>query len=821
MQATPFSTASGGFLMSYRALLFAAASAATLWAGAAAAQTTTSDVEELVVTGSRAEGRSRLDTLAPVDVISADALSKQGTSTELAQALANLTPALDFPRPAITDGTDHVRPATLRGLAPDQTLVLVNGMRGHVSALVNVNGSIGRGSTAFDLNTIPTVSVEQVEVLRDGASAQYGSDAIAGVINIRLREARSGGGVTANYGIYNTHYTVSRGNRTSRDGLTESVAAWQGLPLGDTGFLTVSGEWLMRHPTNRADYANGAALPAYGRPIVLGRYGDPKVDSYTLYANAGMPLNETWEAYGYAGYQHRDTNAAATARAYNNANNVPAVYPGGFLPQIETKIVDYSIQGGVRGEIAGFKTDLGATYGKNDLDYHTVNSINASFGANSPRSFYAGNLNYDQLVVNLNFSKPLEFGLVAPTNLAFGLEYRHEGFEIGAGEPASYSLGPDTTKAGVSQGFPGFRPSNEVDVTRHNWSAYVDLEGKLTEKLGFDVAGRYEDYSDFGSKATGKFSARYDFSDVVALRGSISSGFKAPALQQQFFTYTSTNNTLVGTTFQLIEVGTFPVSSPVARALGATPLEPETSMNYSLGAVVRSGNFELTVDAYQIDIENRIVLSENLPNTNTPPATAAAITALLAPFNISAARFFINGVDTTTKGVDIVARYRMVTDAIGRFDYTLAANFNNTNVTKTPGLPTLTSLPQPQFLFDRGNVLSYERGTPDRKIVGTVDWSFGDFGATLKATDYESVLIPNNNSAFDYSTGRHTLWDAEVRYTMDMGVGLALGINNMFDEYPNFTPGTINSPTGSIGFPSYSPFGFNGRFLYGRLSYNW
>jgi len=809
--------------MNYRHVLFAAVSAATLLssAAAAAAEAAAVNVEELVVTGTRTEGRSRLDTLAPVDVITADALTKQGNSTELAQALANLTPALDFPRPAITDGTDHVRPVTLRGLAPDQTLVLVNGMRGHVSALVAVNTSIGRGSTAFDLNTIPTISIEQVEVLRDGASAQYGADAIAGVINVRLREAREGGGATAMYGIYNSRVITSRGQRDANDGLTESIAAWQGLPIGEKGFLTVSGEWVLRHPTNRSDYTNLSALPAYGRQIVIGRFGDPKVDSYTVYANAGVPLGETWEAYGYAGYQHRDTNAAATARAYNNANNVPAVYPGGFLPAIETKIIDYSVQGGVKGDLAGWNVNLSANYGKNDLDYRTVNSINASFGAASKTEFDAGSLTYDQTIVDLGLTRPFEVGLVAPLNVALGLEYRHEAFEIGAGEPASYSLGPDTTKAGVSQGFPGFRPSNEVDVSRHNWSAYVDLEGKLTDQLEFDLAGRYEDYSDFGSKATGKASARYDVSEAFAFRGSISSGFKAPALQQQYFTYTSTNNTLVGTSFQLIEVGTFPVSSPVAKALGATPLEPETSMNYSLGLVWRSGPFELTVDAYQIDIKNRIVLSENLPNTNTPPATAAAITALLAPFNISAARFFINGVNTTTKGLDVVGRYRLATDGIGQFDFTLAANFNDTNVTKTPDLPTITTLPEPAFLFDRGNVLTYEKGTPQSKLVGSVDWEFGNAGVTWKATHYASVLTPNNNPTFDYSTGDAWLMDLELRYQLPMNVGAAFGINNMFDKYPNFTPGAINSPTGSIGFPSFSPYGFNGRFLYGRLSVNW
>jgi iron complex outermembrane receptor protein len=815
--------------MKYRAFLFAAVSVASLWGGVSVAQTAPSgstqvaanEVEEVVVTGSRAVGRSRLDTLAPVDVIGAGSLARQGVSTELAQALSNLTPALDFPRPAITDGTDSVRPAVLRGLDPDQTLVLVNGMRGHVSALVNVNGSIGRGSTEFDLNTIPTVAVNQVEVLRDGASAQYGSDAIAGVVNVRLREARSGGGATANYGIYNTDVTTSRGDRHAHDGLTESVAAWQGLPLGKDGFLTLSGEYVLRHPTNRSDYTNITALPAYGRQIVIGRYGDPLVRQGTIYANAGLPLNDTWSLYGDAGYQNRKSTSAATARAYNNSGNVPAVYPGGFLPKIRADINDYTVQGGVKGDVGGYHVDLGGNWGRNTLAYRTIDSINASFGAASPHDFRAGELDYDQWLINLNVSRAYDIGLVAPLNVAGGVEYRHEAFAIKAGEPASYTLGPDTTKAGVSQGFPGFRPANALSVNRHNWAGYLDVEGKLTDKLGFDVAGRYEDYSDFGSKATGKVSARYDFSPVFGLRGSVSSGFRAPALQQQYFTYTSTNNTLVGNTFQLIEVGTFPVSSPVSVALGAKPLRPETSMNYSLGAVVRKGPFELTVDAYQIDLKNRIVLSESLPNNNTPASSTAIITGILQPLGISQARFFINGVNTTTKGVDVVARYRLDTDAAGLFDLTVAGNYNHTKVTKTPSLNNLSALPQPAFLFDRGNVLTLERGTPRHKVVANVDWTLGDFGATVKATNYGNVLIPNNTASFDYNTGAATLVDFEGRYTFHKTVGLALGVTNVFDKYPHPTPGIVNTPTGSIGFPSYSPYGFNGRFLYGRISYNW
>jgi iron complex outermembrane receptor protein len=810
-------------LMTQRVLLFAATSAVALMlAEPAFAQATPGpEVEELVVTGTRTAGRVRLDTIAPVDVISDQALARGGSSAELAQSLANLTPAIDFPRPAISDGSDHVRPATLRGLAPDQTLVLINGMRGHVGALVNVNSSIGRGATAFDLNTIPTVALDRVEVLRDGASAQYGADAIAGVINLRLREAREGGSLSLNYGIYDTEVITSRGKRNANDGLYESVAAWQGLPLGAEGFLTISGEYVLRHPTNRSDFADPVALPAYGRPIVLGRYGDPRVESYTLYANAGLPLNEVWSAYGYAGYQHRESNSAATARAYNNANNVPSVYPGGFLPQIETDIDDYNLQGGVKGELAGFRVDLGASYGKNELDYRTVNSINASFGSASPTNFYSGSLTYDQWLVNLNVSKPFDVGLVEPLNIAFGLEYRRESFQIGAGEPASYSLGAaDPTKAGVAQGFPGFKPSNEVDENRHNWSAYIDAEGKLTEALSFDIAARFEDYSDFGSKTTGKIAGRYDFSESFGLRGAVSSGVKSPALQQQFFTYVSTNNVPTAAGFQLIEIGTFPVNSPIARALGSKPLEPETAINYSLGMVYRAGAFELTIDAYRIELENRIVLSENLPNTNTPAITAAAINAILAPFGVSGARFFINGVDTTTEGVDMVARYRL-DFGISRLDLTAAANFNTTEVTKIPALPSLSTLPQAAFLFDRGNVRAFEKGTPERKIVLSADWTRKNLGATVKVTNYDSVILSQNNPLQDVQTGGSTLVDLEARYNLDMGLRLAVGANNVFDEYPNATPGAINAPTGSIGFPQFSPFGFNGRFLYARLSYDW
>ena len=787
-------------------------------------------LEEIVVTGTRTVGRSRLDTIAPVDVITGETLSRQGTGGELASALAAQTPSINFPRPAISDGSDHVRPATLRGLAPDQTLVLINGQRGHISALVNVNGSLGRGAAAFDLNTVPAVTLQTVEVLRDGASAQYGSDAIAGVVNLRLREADHGGGITLSHGRYDTEFTTARRTREAQDGEQTTLSGWVGLPLFGDGFLTVSGEAQKRESTNRADSidvpqttVNG--VPLYPAGTVIGRFGDPDVESQSLWFNAAKPLSGGWTAYAFGGVQNKETESAATARAANNTNNVAAVYPLGFVPLIATHINDYNLYGGLKGPAYGIDWDISASWGRNALDYRVNNTINASFGVNSLRSFRAGGLEYEQATFAIDGVRPLDVGLVEPLNLAFGAEYRTEEFVQSAGQLQSYNRNPGSSQGGGAQGFPGFSPANAIDRDRSNWGAYVDLEGKLTEAFSFGVAGRYEDYSDFGDQFTGKVSARYDFSPMFALRGAVSTGFRAPALQQQYFSYIATNlvTTVVGgvPTTNLIQSGTFRVDDPVSRALGATPLEAETSVNYSLGGVFRTGGFELTVDAYQIEVSDRIILSENLGPTRPSQSalTTAAVLAIIQPLGVTSARFFTNGLETTTQGIDVVGRYRLPTD-LGRFDFTLAANFNDTAVDSVPGIPLVSIPVSPNFLFDRANILAFEEATPHTKVVGSVDWSYDALSVTARATYYESVLIANNVSTLDYSTGDDTLIDVEARYDFPMGVALAVGVNNVTDEYPNFTPMNLNPPTGSVGFPQYSPYGFNGRFVYGRISYS-
>ena len=796
---------------SYRLLLLAAASGAVL-AGAtpALAQTAPQDpetgVEDVIVTGTRVPNRSRLDTLSPVDVVTAEDLQNRGT-TELAAALAQSVPSLTFQRPAVTDGTDSVRPATLRGLSPDQTLVLVNGARRHASALVNVNGSVGRGSAAVDLNTIPTGALDRIEVLRDGASAQYGSDAIAGVINLRLREADSGGGATFTAGQYDTSVETARTERDEQDGASLTASAWQGFALGDDGFLTLSAELVSRDPTNRSDLD-----PRVTPNAITARFGDPEVDQWTVFANAGKPLGNGWEAYGWAGYQDRDSESAAFPRLANNTNNVPALYPDGFLPLIAINSQDLSLAAGARGVIGGWDADFNLVYGRNALDFRTENSLNATYGAASPTSFDSGALIYDQLVFGADLTRQYEVGLYAPLNVAIGLEARREGYEIEAGQPESYNRGPlggNTTLAGGAQGFVGFQPSNEVDEDRTAVGVYLDVEAPVTDKLTIAGAVRFEDYSDFGNSTTGKLSARYDFTPAFALRGSVSTGFRAPSLQQSYFTSTAS----VVQNGVVVETGTFPATSPVAVVLGAEPLDAETSVNYTFGTVIRLGDFDLTVDAYRIEIEDQIVLSENINRSFSPQ-----VASLLDPLGVQAARFFLNGVDTTTQGVDIVGRYRLGTEAHGDWDFTVAANFNDVEVTR---IPTSSSVLNPvPPLFARSRIETIQQGTPDTKVSANADWSYGRWGLTARATHYGDVVQPGSTPANDYSTGEKTVADFEGRFQATERVALTVGVDNAFDEYPDAVPEALNS-NGVLGFPFYSPFGFNGRFVYARLSLNW
>ena len=773
-------------------------------------------LSEIIVTGTRTTGRTRLDSVAPVDVLSAETLGQQGT-TELAEAMSTLAPSLDFPRPAVTDGTDHVRPATLRGLAPDQTLVLVNSKRRHPSALVNINSSVGRGSAAVDLNAIPMAAVERIEVLRDGASAQYGSDAIAGVINIQLRQAREGGAVSLTYGKYDTSVQSTLAGYDKSDGRTFTGSGWLGFGLGADGFLTVSAEYRDRNPTSRGDLDPRLIVPA-----VDSRYGDPETRDVTVYLNAGAPLGGTWSAYGWAGYQNRDGAAAATPRVGNNAtspnvNNDPRLYPNGFLPVITTNVDDIALAFGARGSIAGWDSDVSLVYGRNAIDYgveKTLNGALVNLASPTPTqtTFDAGGLEYDQITFNFGMVRGFDVGLSSPLNVALGLEARRESFEISAGEPNSYGPVPPATpvRPGTTpgaQGFPGFQPSDAAETNgahRRALGAYVDVETQFTDKFRGSAAVRAEDYDDFGSNVSGKIAGRFDFTPQFALRGAVSNGFRAPGVQQQYFSSTATN--FIGATS--VQTRTLPVASKdpntvaLLAALGAKQLDPEKSRNYSLGAVIRTGGFEATIDAYRIDIDDRIVLTENIT---------------LGGGN--AARFFTNGVDTETKGIDAVLRYTQQLKSAGTLGLTLSGNHNNTDVKRRP-----TTAPNGQLLFNNANLIILQGATPDNKISFITDWShpapFGRIGASVKATRYGDITDPGTqaNGALQYEVAGRTLVDLEARGTFGFGINLALGVDNVFDQYPNPTPTSgVQNNNGLLGFSRFSPYGFNGRFVYARF----
>lgn len=479
-------------------------------------------------------------------------------------------------------------------------------------------------------------------------------------------------------------------------------------------------------------------------------------------------------------------------RALDN-RNVIQIYPDGFLPISAPDVTDYSAAIGYAWTAGSWDLDASLVYGYNEMQFTIENTLNRSLGTASKTVFDAGGFEVA--------------ALASPLNVAIGIEARRDNYSITAGEPDSYRNGGvllnGAPTASGSQVFPGFRPANEVDEDRTAVGAYVDVEANLTDKLLASAAVRAEDYSDFGSNVSGKLAVRYDFTENFALRGAAQNGFRAPSLQQQYFATTSTNF-INGVPF---DITTFPVSDPVAIALGAKPLDAEKSVNGSLGAVFRVDALSVTIDAYRINIDDRIVLSENLTQANVRNFLTSQ-----GFIGIGGGRFFINGVDTETTGVDIVATFPVRTEAVGRFDFTLGANFNRTKVTRVPTTAPLAALSPSPVLFDRVNVLTFEKGTPDDKFTAQVNWSLGGWSATLRATQYGEVLDPGTTEALDFRLPSATLVDLEGRYSFNDRIKVAIGAENLFDEYPEaFLP--ARNTTGNTPFSNYSPFGRSGPFL--------
>ncbi|MBB3225310.1 TonB-dependent receptor plug domain-containing protein [Pseudoduganella umbonata] len=771
----------------------------------------------VVVLGSRSAARTALDTAAPVGLINVKDMQTAGP-LELGKLLQSLDPSFNFSSTFISDGTDIIRPATLRSLGPDQLLVLINGKRRHQQALVNVQQTVGRGSAGTDINAIPLSAIHHIEVLRDGAAAQYGSDAIAGVINIVLKS-----------NVNETQVSGQVGTTSEGDGDMISGSVNRGWALGtDGGFINVSVEGRRRNETNRAGLDTARTDP----PRVTQRIGDSDAKDAYLWANAALPAGRGGEFYAFGGASKRKGDSSGFFRAAGDDRTVPEVYPEGYLPNIRTTVKDASLAVGYRFDLPSeWKADVSVNHGRSELAFNEKNTINVSYWyeprptgggiyGESPLAADTGTLKFNQTTFNADLKGPVAKGVFFAT----GFEWRRDGYEIEAGDPVSYQYGrtnnpaiqiltpAGTVAASGTQGFPGYTPSTAVDEGRHNIALYGDVEWRALDTLLLTGAVRYEKYSDFGNTTTGKVTARWDPSKQVGVRGSFSSGFRAPGVQQAFYSSVSTNLNAEGV---LTETLTARQDSPVTRALGIAPLKEETSRNASFGLVLRPvPNFSLTADVYQIKIKDRIVFS----STIAPEAGGGPIANVLVPLKVGQAQFFTNAVDTKTRGIDIVAEH---TSRWTGSTLVLSGQlgFNKTEVT---GRHSTSSILTGEQLFDASQVTLIEHGQPRKHHVLSADYTMGKWNGNVRANYYGEVQGQGFTPGFIQTWEGKWIADMTLRYNFTKKLGLQLGVNNVFDTYPTEWDKTRAAPFPQLGFThcwETCPFGINGRSMYVRADY--
>ncbi|RNF82631.1 TonB-dependent receptor plug domain-containing protein [Montanilutibacter psychrotolerans] len=756
-------------------------------------------LDSISVLGSRRVDRSsETSTPVPVDVIPMAEQAESGAQFDLAQSLQYAAPSFNSTRQTGADGADLVDGAALRGLGSDQTLVLVNGKRHHTVSLVNIYGARNRGNTGTDLNAIPLLAIDRVEVLRDGAAAQYGSDAIAGVMNIALKR-RPGCEAVFGYGEY------SRG-----DGENWLASSYCGVEFSMGGGLSVTGEWQDRGRSDRSE--------PKGSPRII---GDSEVQNRSLFLNGDLPLGEAADLYFTAGMQNRDASSAAFARGGIGSDDIPsrnspAMYPDGFVPFIDGVLNDRYTIVGARGDVGNWHFDLSHTFGYNELRYQINGTLNASIanldllngGAGiSPTSFDAGGFSFQQNTTNLDVSRYFD-SVLSGFNVAFGLEQREERYRIRAGEAGSYL---DYDGAGVggnpgSQGFPGFQPSDVTDSKRDSWAAYADVEIDFTERLMMAAAVRYEDYSDFGQTTNGKLAMAFRATDDLLLRGSVSTGFRAPSLQQKYFSSTITDF-ISG---EPVDVVIASNGSALAQAAGIPNLTEETSTGATLGVTwTPRENLSLTLDAYRIDIDDRIVLSGDFDNTDP------LIGPILDDLGVGLARFFFNSVDTRTQGVDLTVSHDMDLWG-GKLKSYLGANYSKTEVTQVNTPPALAG--REETLLSERDRLFVENGAPRSKAVLGFDYAYGAWEGGIKVIHFgEQTLgtfsgtaagVPNQHYAAKTSA------DVSLGYNFSEKAKFTIGAANVFDVFPT-RQNPDETDNGHV-FESVQ-FGLNGAAYFARL----
>nr|WP_297789051.1 TonB-dependent receptor [uncultured Allomuricauda sp.] len=853
------------------------------------------ELENVVVVGSRNANRTATDTPVPVDVLDVTELTQSAPQVTVTEILNYAAPSFTSNPQTISDGTDHIAPASLRGLGPDQVLVLINGKRRHKTGLVNVNGTFGRGSVGTDMTTIPSNSISRIEILRDGAAAQYGSDAIAGVINIVLKKSVNELQVDINTGA---NFTSEHSPQKTIDGEKVSLGLNYGLPIGkDGGFINFTGNFNFRGYTNRMQEWEGsifnaynsiervAAADSYDTSLLLDddltdifqyattagialngdetkeelqdilsadvteaellarglersdfnmRVGQSKLRGAQFFANLSIPVDENLEIYGFGGLSFKNGNAAGFYRLPNQSRSYTPAYPNGFLPEINSNIVDKSAALGIKGMLGDWNVDFSNSYGRNEFLYRVTNSNNASLVNSTPFEANSGGFNYSENTTNFDMSRFFE-DTMAGLNIAFGAEYRVENYAIVAGEEASYTqyntLGnphdptdPDSevptdffgnSRPGGIQVFPGFKPDNEVNAFRNTIAGYFDVEADFTESILLSGAVRYENFSDFGGTLNFKLATRLKISENFNFRGGGQTGFRAPSLHQ--IHYSSTSTLFVDGIPN--EVGIFPNTSRVARLLGIEPLKEETSIGATAGFTARvpSANLKFTLDGYLININDRVILTGQFGDNGN-----AELANLFQQANATQAAFFANSVDTQTMGLDFVVDHRAnISDHVSLTN-TLAFTFSETSVEKVKVPEAIANAGLSDTYFDPTSRIYLESAVPTTKgnlshtlKVGE-NWNFflrnGYFGEVREATNEIDPTI-------DYTFGAKIITDLTIGYNFTKSATLTIGANNLLDVYPDKNDPAFRSSGRFIYSRRSVQFGQNGRYVFGRLTF--
>ncbi|MFD1103348.1 TonB-dependent receptor plug domain-containing protein [Sphingobium olei] len=816
--------------------------------GMAPAPEPVEDSTPIIVTGTRTTTRTVAESLAPIDVLGQKDLEASGKQS-VRDLLGTLVPSINVSNNG-AGASWAVRTLSLRGLGGDQLLVLVNGKRRHNSATLFINGSVQNGQSPPDLDLIPGNAISRIEVLRDGASAQYGSDAIAGVVNVILKNDTSGGAA------------LTLGSTADNGGWQGRIQADQGFSLGpDGGYVHISGDAVLQDntvvagsPIACAGPANCTGLNAWYPSVnrvadprntsvnrYRAKYGQPQVIGGNIGYDAMLPVGDAFELYSFGTASKRHAAGWLTYRLPAANNNIYTTYPEGYIPRIHVRDEDYQVALGLRGEIgSGVNFDLSSSYARDKVGYSQTTTLNPSLGTASPTTMYLGNIQFDEWVTNLDLTKEFDLGLAKPVALAVGAEYREDTFHIRPGEPASYINGGYRFPAGHhlagqfaagigSQGVSGFPPEGSGKWSRNNWSAYVNIEGAIVEGVEFGLAGRHEDYSDFGTTDTGKASIRIEPVRGIALRGTASTGFRAPTLQQQHYASASTIGVVINGENVLRPVQALPVDSPAARALGAVPLKPEKSTNFSAGIVLTPApNLNLTVDAYQIKVKDRILLSETLQG----PAVVNILRANGIQ-EVFGALIFSNAADTRTRGLDIVGTYRAGLGDMGLATISLSANFNRTKFTHID--PPVTGGAGVAFI-GRARQGDLSEGTPRDKFIANILWEKDAFNLNLRATRYGKIyaragatsLVTSDWVACTPASSTCTaqfvdnvvdpkvILDLEAGVKLTKGVKLSVGANNLLNTYPSKLK-PASQVAGNL-YNAYAPYGISGGFYYGRLN---